>query len=158
MLLNNKKALSEVVGYTILIVIAISLSVLVYAFLRNYIPKEAPTCEEDLNLIVQNYACKGNMLNLTLLNKGLFKADAVYLRFGNSSQKIKDQINKDNFLLYGSDNRPGLNPQESSSSTYVIPPANSLTNYELELEPAVIINKKIVVCEKSIITQPIRCV
>src|SRR3972149_7833470 len=91
---SNKKALSEIVGYTILIVIAISLSVLVYAFLKTYIPKEAVSCEEDLNLIVQDYSCStSGELKITIKNKGLFKADAVYVWFEDKGRKLKNQTN-----------------------------------------------------------------
>ena len=160
MLHRNKKALSEVVGYAILIVIAISLSVMVYAFLRLYVPKEKVECNEEINLIIQDYSCSSsaNKLNLTIANKGLFKADAAYLRLGLVGQKTKPQINKNNFLLFGPGNSPGLNPGESfTSSDYDNFDVSSPDTYELELEPVVIINKQLVACQNSIITQPIEC-
>ena len=157
MLLNNKKALSEIVGYSILIVIAITLSIMVYAFLKSYIPGGAVSCEEDLNLIVQNYSCQGNNLDIGLLNKGLFKVDGVYIRFGEPSKSKGKPINEDDILLYNPDtNDPGLNPGKSYFTTYSIDRTAS-TQYELELEPAIIRNKKLVFCSNSIITQPIKC-
>jgi len=157
LLLNkNKKAISEIVGYTILIVIAVSLSILVYSFLRLYIPKEQVTCDEDVRLIIQDYTCKGGKLNLTITNKGLFKAGAFYLWFSNDSQK--EQINKNNFLLYNKSNSPDLKPGESFDSIYDISSFVSGTqDYELELQPAIIVEKKIIVCENAIITQDITC-
>ncbi|MEM4259218.1 MAG: archaellin/type IV pilin N-terminal domain-containing protein [Candidatus Pacearchaeota archaeon] len=157
---KNKKALSEVVGYAILIVIALSLSVMVYAFLKIYIPKEKLECNEDIVLILGDVSCsfQSRQLNITLMNRGLFKADAAYIRFGNESQKIKPQINKNNFLLYGPDNTAGLNPGESFFANYSISSEISLPGiYGLEVQPAVIKNKQIVVCEKAIITQTVRC-
>ena len=156
----NKKALSEIVGYTILIVIAISLSALVYSFLRLYIPKETATCEEDIKLTLQDYSCSANVLNITITNKGLFKADAVYVRFENSSG-FKNQTNPNDFLLYNPDNTPGLNPGKSYNSSYQLTRYNFNTHsggdYILELQPAIIVDKQIVVCENAIITQPITC-
>lgn len=158
---KNKKALSEIVGYTILIVIAISLSVMVYSFLKLYIPKEKVTCEEDVRLILQDYDCdvSNGILNVTIANKGLFKAGAFYLRFGLESQKIKTQINLNEFLLFNKSNSPGLNPGESFDSNY---PISSLlvsgqSDYGLEIQPAIIRDKVLIVCEKGIITQPIKC-
>ena len=158
MLLKNKKALSEIVGYAILIVIAISLSIMVYSFLRLYVPKETVSCNEDIVLILEDYACSSSSerLNITLTNKGLFKADAAYVRFGEESQKIKAQINQNNFLLYGPQNTPGLNPDESFTSIYEV----NLTGpgqYGLEIQPAIIKNKQLIVCERAIITQTIQC-
>ena len=150
----NKKALSEIVGYTILIVIAISLSALVYSFLRLYIPKEQVTCEEDIKLIIQDYSCADNVLNLTITNKGLFKADIAYVRFGDES--IKTRIN--NLSLSGE--LYGLNPGDPPfKSRYdVTNLVSGPGEYELELQPAIIVNKQITVCENAIVTQPITCV
>ena len=163
LLRNNKRAISEIVGYTILIVIAISLSIMVYSFLRLYIPKERVACEEDVRLIVQDYTCEYGMLNLTIKNKGLFKADAVYVRFEDKDNEIKNQTNPNDFLLYNPDNTPGLNPGYSYNSSYrladygfKVPSPNG--NYSLELQPAIIVEKKVVVCENAIITyDPIIC-
>lgn len=150
----NKKALSEIVGYAILIVIAVSLSALVYSFLRLYIPKEQVTCEEDIKLIIQDSSCADNILNLTIKNKGLFKADASYVRFGNESQKIKTRINNLSLEreLYG------LDPGKSFSSRYNLSSLNIVNmTYELEIQPAIIADKQIIVCENAIITQPVEC-
>ncbi|HLF53627.1 MAG TPA: hypothetical protein VI544_00440 [Candidatus Nanoarchaeia archaeon] len=158
MLLKNKKALSEIVGYTILIVIAISLSLMVYSFLRLYVPKEQPSCNEDIVLILQDYACSSaaKQLNITITNKGLFKATAAYVRLGDESQKIRPQINNNSFLLYGPENTLGLNPGESSQSSYQIENL-AQGNYNLEIQPVVIQNKQLIVCEKAVIVQPIQC-
>ena len=158
-MLKNKKALSEIVGYAILIVIAISLSVMVYSFLRLYVPKETVSCNEDIVLILEDYSCVAStkQLNITLSNKGLFKADAAYVRFGDESQQIRTQINNQSFLLYGPQNTPGLNPGESFASTYRIEAINSPGQYVLEIQPVVIKNKRLVVCEKAVITLPIQC-
>ncbi len=159
MLLKNKKALSEIVGYTILIVIALSLSVMVYAFLKIYVPKEKVECNEDVVLIIDDVSCSlsNGQLNMTLVNRGLFRADAAYVRFGNATQKIKPQINQNNFLLYNPDNTAGLNPEKSFFANYSIGSGLTPGTYGLEVQPAVIKNKQIVVCEKAIISQPVEC-
>ncbi len=158
---SNKKALSEIVSYAILIVITISLSIGVYAFLKVYIPKQTTECQADINLIVQDYSCSfaKKELNITLLNKGLFKADAAYVRLGNVGQKVKPQINKNDFLLFGPGNTPGLNPGDSSFSSYIISSGiiPSAGTYELEVQPVVIQNKQLVPCSKGIITQSVEC-
>ena len=160
MLRNNKKAVSEVVGYTLLIIIALGLSVMVYAFLRLYLPKETAQCENDVSLIVQDASCSysNSQLNLTLINKGLFRVDAAYIRFGNSSQKVRAQLNKDHTELYGPNNAVGLNPGEYYSTSYSISSlVSDAGSYVLEVEPAVYQNNRIVLCDQAIITQPIEC-
>ncbi len=162
MLHINKKAVSEVVGYTLLIIIALGLSVMVYAFLKVYLPKETLQCEEDTALIVQDAACSFSStyseLNVTLINKGLFKVDAAYIRLGNLSQKVKAQINKNHTELYGANNAIGLNPGEYFSTSYDVTFAVSIAgSYILEVQPAVYQGRRIVLCDKAIITQPIEC-
>lgn len=158
MLRKNKKALSEIVGYTILIVIALSLSVMVYSFLKLYVPKETAECNQEINLIIQRYSCMADSdeLNITISNSGLFKVNAAYLRFGKLSGALT-QINKEDFLLYGENGTEGLNPQESYSyhfSEIVTEPGEQ---YRLELQPVVIQNKKLVACENAIVTETIQC-
>ena len=163
---QNKKALSEIVGYTILIVIAISLSIMVYSFLKLYIPKEKVSCEEDVRLVVQDYVCKGGWLNITIANKGLFKADAAYVRFEDRDKGFKNQTNPNDFLLYNPDQTLGLDPGQKYDSSYELkkygfPTINPNGNYSLELQPAIIgevEGKKLpIVCENGIITQSIKC-
>lgn len=85
----NKKALSEVVAYVLLISISLSLASGVYIWLKNYVPHENALeveCEENVALIISeyNYSCAGQ-LNLTLKNRGLFDVDGYILRVSNIS-------------------------------------------------------------------------
>ena len=79
--MRNKKAISVIVSYVLLVVIGISLSVLVYNWLRFYVgEKNIETCPDDINLIIQDYHCQSRQLNLTLKNKGLFSIEKYVLR------------------------------------------------------------------------------
>lgn len=157
MLHKNKKALSEIVGYTLLIVIALAMAAMVYTFLKVYIPKDVPQCEDEINIIVQDYSCVSNVLNLTLVNKGLFKADAVYLRLGSQSSKIRQQINPDNIYFIRPDGTIGLNPQEEFSGSYDVSYLGTPGTYTLEVQPAITQNRRPILCEKAAITQLVDC-
>ncbi|MEK6918813.1 MAG: archaellin/type IV pilin N-terminal domain-containing protein [Nanoarchaeota archaeon] len=79
----NKKGLSEVVGYVLLIAIAISLSIVVYSFMKSYVPKESTSdCPSGTSMIIADYKCDTTkkVLNLTLQNKGLFDIDGFIIR------------------------------------------------------------------------------
>ena len=81
----NKKAVSIIVAYVLLVTIAISLSVIVYSWLRDYVPSdEMPECPEGVSLIIQDYFCfednGDKFLNITLKNKGLFTIKGFVLR------------------------------------------------------------------------------
>ena len=88
---TSKKALSEILSYVLLIVIALSISTLAYTFLKGYIFKDVEECSPDLSLVIKDYSCDAGTLNLTLENKGLFDISGFYLR---SSEEVgKDAIN-----------------------------------------------------------------
>jgi flagellin-like protein len=93
-MINKKRALSELVAYVILIGITISLSVIVYAWLKGYVAfGEAKECPEGVNLVIKDYNLQWigalpddyQILNITIQNKGLFTADGFII-------KINDKI------------------------------------------------------------------
>lgn len=159
MLYRNKKALSEIVGYTLLIIIALAMAGSIYAFLKVYVPKAQPQCPEDINLVVQDYNCSASVLSLQITNRGLFNVDAAYIRLGKSESKIRPQINA-NSVLFIKSTPPysGLNPGEIFSKDYSV--AGIVTEagkYTLEVEPAILQNNKYILCKNSIMTQEIDC-
>lgn len=84
LLAKDKSALSNVIGYVLLISVTLSLSVLVYGWLRFYVSdSNIETCSEDVSVIIENYTCSGTSLTVTLKNKGLFEVDGYVLRFHN---------------------------------------------------------------------------
>lgn len=173
---QHKKAVSELISYVLLIVIAIGASVLVYSALKLYIPKSGPACQDGISLVISDsYSCliespDSASLTLSLSNKGKFTVDAAYIRIGKPDQKTTVWINAVNlsqyYLYYNSTN--GLPPgQETATQTYQINPgtiqgANPITangTYILEIDPVVIdkITKKEAMCKNAIITQEIVC-
>lgn len=158
----SRKGVSEMVSYVLLVVIAVGVSVVVFNFLSTYTPKEHAECSEDVRVVLQSYSCNvgsPGVLNVTLLNKGVFSVDAVYIRFGAQSRTVKDLIN-DNDLYFtrivGNSN-PGLAPGASASKTFQLPVVAG-TKYGLEIEPAVFSEKnELALCPQATITQEIAC-
>jgi len=81
---SNKNAVSTIVAYVLLISITVSLSVMVFNWLRFYVgEKEIAQCPDAVDVIIENYDCVsgGNgFLNITLKNKGRFSVDGYVLR------------------------------------------------------------------------------
>jgi hypothetical protein len=81
---GNKKGLSEVVTYVLLIVIAMGLSAVVFAFLSNIVPEEKYECPEGLALTITEVDCESPIVNkqvyITFQNKGRFEIDGIYSR------------------------------------------------------------------------------
>jgi len=84
---KEKRAISNMVGYVILISITIGLSVLVYNWLSFYIGEDdIPECSDGVNIIIRSYECYATSsestgrLTVVLKNKGRFSVDGYTLR------------------------------------------------------------------------------
>jgi hypothetical protein len=168
--MNNKKGVSELVSYVLLIIIAVGLSVFVYSYISSYVPKDKPTCNQDVSLIVQDVVCVNGdpgQIDVTLLNKGLFKVDEAYIRFGVKGRQVKQQINSgdeylrnSNHSFIGQQSTNGLKPGSIFEKLYSLPSSftpSGAGEYELEIEPAVFVGNDLALCPGAIITQPITC-
>lgn len=86
MLQKDKKAVSEVIGYILLISLAVVMSVIVYAWLKSYVPKDVNECPEDVSVFIEKYSCENEFLNLTFRNNGKFNVTGYYIKGTNNSE------------------------------------------------------------------------
>lgn len=166
-LLLRHRGMSEIVSYVLLIMIAVAISTLVYSYLQVYVPKDKPTCKEDASLAITSATCERStgMINLTLMNKGLFTLDAAYVRVTPQGSEIALIINeptasnrgKDFYLSQGT-SFTGLEPSKQLSRLYnaslVITSAGS---YRVEVQPAMGKGTQIALCP-TIASQIVTCV
>jgi len=88
----NKKAISEVVGYVLLIVVGISIASIVGVWLKAQVPEDnsQKLCPEDSSIVILDYNCTYvsplRTINITLKNKGYFIVDGYTI-------KVSDSIN-----------------------------------------------------------------
>lgn len=85
---KNKKGLSIVIGYVLLMAVSISMSILVYQFLKTYIPKDSPTCPEGTSILIKEAPCVSNTLTLTLKNNGRFSLDGYFIHGSASADAL----------------------------------------------------------------------
>jgi len=83
----NKKAISEIVSYVLLVVLAVVLASAVYVFLKPYAekPLSEDECPDGISIVVERYNCYNDTINLTLKNRGIFAVNAVRLKIINYS-------------------------------------------------------------------------
>jgi len=156
-IIKNKKGISEMIAYVILIVIAISLSILVYSYLKQFVPKyDVPTCPEGISISLSSIDCSLTSSNATILisfvNQGRFNISAVYLKLGPENREVKTLINEDDFF-FQKDLAPGANITQIYSGIRISPSEK----YSLEVEPATMTKKGLALCENAIISQPLNC-
>lgn len=77
--LKQKKAVSPMIAYIILITIVIVMAPLVYSWLKSYAAEgEVPECPDDVSLILKDYSCDYEAVNdewkltIELQNNGFF--------------------------------------------------------------------------------------
>ena len=121
----GKRGVSEIVSYVLLIVIAISISALVYVWLKAYVPQEKNTCPDEVSLIIKDHCFKTSnngevYINITLENKGTYTVDAVNIKVAKELETSSKKVIP-TYLLGGGKNPPPyetLNP-DLKGTTYL---------------------------------------
>ena len=82
---NDRKAVSLMISYVILIAIAISISIAVFSWLRLVANVEpVANCEEGTSIIINEYNCGINLLELSIRNNGRFSVNGFLLTVGDN--------------------------------------------------------------------------
>ncbi len=149
-ILKNKKAVSIMIGYVILIGIAITIGAVTYSWLQTYVPQEKTECPDRISIYISELNCYevggDTRMNLTLENNGNFNIDGYLIRATNSSEQeiasidlsgnlTNGGMSKEGFVLFKE--RESLAPSEKSYPEFVI--SNDL--YKVEIIPFVIDDK-----------------
>lgn len=141
------------VGYVLLIVIVIGLSIAVFAFLKLYLPEERPKCPDDISLIIDT-TCSNEEITITYTNKGLFSVDGALVRVGDIDRLAKELLNPDVFTFSEGPLEPGGSVSEIYE--YFFSAGEPVTR-ELEIEPALFIDGEAVLCDGAIVSRLITC-
>lgn len=89
---KNKKGISEIIAYVLLVVMVISLASATFFWLQGYaknpLPEEA--CPEGVSVIITDSYCKidndgKGKLDLTIKNNGRFNLDGIIITFVNDT-------------------------------------------------------------------------
>lgn len=156
------------IGYVILIAIAVALSAAVFFFLKLYLPSEKPKCYENIDIVIDGATCSiinggpTANLNINFSNRGLFSLYAAYIKFGEVGRTFRTILNDppDQELLKSSCNsqRPDLKPGEQFCKIFSYSgTVSSTVVYEVSVEPLIYIDNKPVLCPDSITKKRITC-
>lgn len=89
MLRSNKRAVSTIIAYVLLIGLAVSMSVLVHNWLKLHVAEDkSQTCPDAVSLSIEKVFCSADEdeLNLTLKNRGNFIIEDVLVKVSNNSE------------------------------------------------------------------------
>lgn len=85
---KNKRAISPMISYILLISIVVVIGLLVYAWLKTYVPRESLECPDSVSLFVKDYDyIQNSQLNITIKNNGNFNIAGYFIRAANQSSE-----------------------------------------------------------------------
>lgn len=184
--LGNKRGISVIIGYVLLIAVVIAISVLVYQWLKSYVPRDALSCPDGVAISMPDfvYNCSFNttheQLNFTVDNSGTFSIAGYLIHVTNTSTQqlatidlSKYYFNATNRGYYSRNSGAVLfgtfytlnyfSPSTSftiNDSSFLIPKAVGTLNI-VEITPVRYVNysgqTRTAVCGNARITQTVEC-
>lgn len=164
----SKKAVSLMISYVLLILIAFSIGILVYFWINNFVTAPSDKCPDGVSLIIRDAMCNAdtNDIIVNISNKGRFKVHGFVVR-GSDNPEISPHIN-----LKENDGKltsiiEGLNMIESSvgplepneQASYRFNYDNLFTNEVVKISVGAIRvqDEMTIVCENTFVTLNIEC-
>ncbi len=88
LLQTNKKGVSLMIGYVLLITIAVVMGGVMYAWMKSYVPTEELACPEGVSIIVTSHYYNNTdpnnaTINITIKNNGRFSFAGYYIKATN---------------------------------------------------------------------------
>jgi hypothetical protein len=176
--MKNKKGISTMIEYVMLIVIVISMSSVVYLWLKGYAPtNEDIECEEGVSVYISNANCITNndgdySINLTIKNTGRFSIRGFYVRGTNSSNQTLASIDLSKGAVQGTSKTGNeilfsnsltaqytnsFAPENESSFTFIV----KENIKKIEITPTRIEKidgkERLASCQKAIVSEKISC-
>ncbi len=84
---QNKKGVSIIIGYVLLVSFAVVLGALIFSWMKGLNPGAGIhlECPEEVSIFIKNYNCSGDQLTLNLMNNGRFSIGGYFIRATTSS-------------------------------------------------------------------------
>ncbi len=118
----NKKAVSPIIGYILLIGMILIVSTITFQWVKTYIPKEALQCPDGVSMFIQklDYNCStlpSNTLNLTLKNNGRFNISGYFIRASQDPNQIAT-YDLSYFIPSGDNGRVSFSSVDSTENSF----------------------------------------
>jgi len=105
--LGNKKGISVMIGYILLVVFALIISVTIYQWLKSFVPASSLECPDGVSVFLENasYDSGADKLTITIVNNGRFNVGGYFASISTSADQDLPNV----------DISPYLNEEESSA-------------------------------------------
>lgn len=89
--LKGRKGVSVMIGYVLLITLAVVMGGIIYQWMKTYVPSESLECPDGVSIMIKEVTCTLDgsdlRLNLTLKNNGRFDIGGYFIHATNDSEK-----------------------------------------------------------------------
>lgn len=112
LLKKDKRAISAMIGYVLLITFAIVIGGFLYNWMETYVPKDKIECPDGVSIFIEDVSCRkmgdnNYSLNISLNNNGRFDLGAYTIYGSNDSSQKLATIDLSNYTEYG-ENKGGV--------------------------------------------------
>jgi hypothetical protein len=128
-LISNKKAVSVMIAYVLLITMAVVMAGILYNWMKTYVPKDTISCPDGVSVFIENIECGGvpgnYTLNITIVNNGRFDVGGYFAHASNdSSQGIAtldlskynpESVKTGGIVAFGMMQQNSFNPSDTRS-------------------------------------------
>ncbi len=147
---KDKKGISEIINYVLLVSLAIIMASAIFAWMKFYVQKPLPeeSCPE-VSIILSEYSCNVSekMLNISVQNKGRFDIDGFIVRINNGTSSYLLIEGRSHYI------NAKLAPNEAISKTFNYSRYNTIKEIELEATKGLDKIGRPKLCENSLIKQ-----
>jgi|TARA_Y100000310_G_scaffold344913_1_gene460477 hypothetical protein len=167
MMIRNKRGISIMIGYVLLITVTMVISGIVYQWVKTYVPAEKADCPDGVSVFLKEtvYDCTNKELTLTLKNNGRFNI-AGYLIHGtiNVSQELASEDlseytplgeGKKAVLLPTLDN--SMKPNDEINNVFNLNSTSFNQIYSIDIIPIRFQDKKRVNCAEGRVKETLTC-
>jgi hypothetical protein len=167
----NKKGVSIMIGYVLLVTSAVVMGVIVYQWIKTYVPTETLECPEGVSIFLKEYSydCDLKELNITLKNNGRFNVAGYFIHGTNDSTQELATIDLSSYtplgkdkggsVLFGTTN--SFEPSEGITSSFDLSNSDIGQLYSIEIFPVRFQEEKgknrFVSCGNAKIKETINC-
>jgi len=104
MRIKSKRGLSVVIGYVLLVVAILAMSIIVYSWLKSYVPKDTVECPDGVGVIIRDLECNSGVVNFTVDNSGRFSVAGFFIKATTSSEQEVATLDLSTLCGYDVDN------------------------------------------------------
>lgn len=165
---HDKKGVSLMLSYVILIFIVISLWGLIYAWMKLQVNISPPVdCKEGTSVVLAENTCSENLMRFKIENNGRFNVDGVIISVGNNSKNIPTTYLVPYYTQPGKTQLEGyfyfdgpLAPRETKEAVFSNKKKDGNTiNIKIiqiiQIQPFIFDKKNKIICQNAVITQKI---